>query len=390
VLTTGFATRAAAQDADPATREAAIEEAQAEKARELKPYVPGKAEAAMERVQQILDRGLSLHPFFDSAYAGGGFTLGAGYARFVSPYNVLDVRGSITFSGYKRIEAELIVPRLFHRRGTLSLLGGWREATQVGFYGIGPNTPQEARANYAFQQPYGSATLTFWPTRRFWMLRGAGELSRWSQNPGGGDEPSVETVYTPDTLAGLGARATYLHSQATAGADWRTSPGYSRRGGFYGVTFHDYTDFDHEFGFNQIDYDVIQHIPILREAWVISLHALAETAFPKSGQEIPFFMLPSLGGGSNLRGFSSWRFRDKNSLLLQAEWRIIVNRFFDTAFFYDAGKVGPRPSDLDLNGLKEDYGFGVRFHGPIATPLRIELAKSNEGFSLVFSASAVF
>src|SRR5262249_55744303 len=161
----------------------------------------------------------------------------------------------------------------------------------------------------------------FWPTRHFWMLRGAEELSRWSQNPGSGDEPSVETIYTPSTLTGLGARATYAHSQVTAGADWRTSPGYSPRGGGFWGTVRDYADLDHEFGFDQIDYDLIQHVPILREAWVISLHAFAETAFAKSGQEIPFFMLPSLGGGSNLRGFSSWRFRDKNSLLLQAEWR---------------------------------------------------------------------
>ncbi len=101
-------------------------------------------------------------------------------------------------------------------------------------------------------------------------------------------------------------------------------------------------------------------------------------------------MLPSVGGGSSLRGFTSWRFRDQNSLLLQAEWRIMVNRFLDTAFFYDAGKVTARASDLDFNGLKSDYGFGVRFHGPFATPLRVELAKSNEGLGLVFSSSASF
>ena len=51
----------------------------------------------------------------------------------------------------------------------------------------------------------------------------------------------------------------------------------------------------------------------------------------EDGQEIPFFMLPALGGGSSLRGFTSWRFRDRNSLLLQAEWRVIVNRFLDMA-----------------------------------------------------------
>ena len=101
-------------------------------------------------------------------------------------------------------------------------------------------------------------------------------------------------------------------------------------------------------------------------------------------------MLPSLGGGDNLRGFSSWRFRDRNSLLLQGEWRIMVNRFVDTAFFYDAGKVAPRTADLDLNGLRHDYGFGVRFHTPFSTLFRIDLAHSGEGVNLVFSSSAAF
>ncbi len=101
-------------------------------------------------------------------------------------------------------------------------------------------------------------------------------------------------------------------------------------------------------------------------------------------------MLPSVGGGSSLRGFSSWRFRDRNSMVLQAEWRIMVNRFIDTAVFYEAGKVTQRTADFDLNGLKSDYGFGIRFHTPFPTPLRIEIARSNEGLSLVFSSSAVF
>jgi outer membrane protein assembly factor BamA len=101
-------------------------------------------------------------------------------------------------------------------------------------------------------------------------------------------------------------------------------------------------------------------------------------------------MLPAVGGGLSLRGFSSWRFRDRHSLLLQAEWRILVNRFFDTALFVDAGKVTARTSDLDLDGLKQDYGIGFRLHGPTATPIRIELAKSNEGLTLVFAAHAPF
>ena len=55
----------------------------------------------------------------------------------------------------------------------------------------------------------------------------------------------------------------------------------------------------------------------LLATWVISLHGLLSTSYSKSGQQIPFFMMPSLGGGDNLRAFTSWRFRDLNSLLLQ-------------------------------------------------------------------------
>ena len=208
---------------------------------------------------------------------------------------------------------------MFHRRAAVSLIGGWREATQVGFYGIGRNTSKDDRTNYDFQQPYASATFTIFPTGRRLMLRAEAEWSQWSQQPGQGTFPSVETIYTPEALPGLGTKTTYLHSQGSVGFDWRTSPGYSRRGGYYGVTVHDYYDTDKEFGFEQVNYEAIQHVPIFREAWVISLHGRVQTAFDKNGRQIPFFMLPAIGGGSSFRGFPSWRFRDQSSLLLQAE-----------------------------------------------------------------------
>jgi hypothetical protein len=381
----------AAQDPEATTREAAIEQAQAEKVKTLHPYVPGKLEGLLNRAEDILVNGVPRwHPYFESAYYGGGFTLGAGYAHHVSPYNLLDVRGSYTILGYKRIETEFTAPRLFHRRGSLTLLGGWREATQAAFYGIGMGASKDDRADFDFRQPYGSGTLTLWPTRRLLMLRGGLELSQWSQRPAKGEFPSVETVYTPATLAGLGTKTTYLHSQGTAGIDWRTSPGYTRRGGFYGVTLHDYADRDERFGFRQVDYEAIQHVPILREAWVISLRAIARTTYAKTGQQVPFFLLPFVGSGSTLRGFTSHRFRDQNGLTLQAEWRIMANRFMDTAVFYDAGKVAARRADLNLDGLKSDYGFGVRLHGPISTPLRIEVARSSEGTRLIVSTTPMF
>ena len=393
ILTVAMSGGARAQDAPPpSSRAGEIEQSQAAKAALLHPFQPGRIEAALNRAEDLLVTGqIHIHPFFDSAYSGGGFTLGAGYATHVSAYNIVDLRGSITFSGYKRIEAAFLAPRLFDRRATLNLVGGWREATQVGFYGIGnENTSKNDRANYSFDQPYGTAALDYWPARKLLVLRGGVEVSQWNQGAGGGSAPSVDEVYTAATLPGLNASPAYVHTSAGLAIDSRSSPGYARRGGLYGVTFHDFRDRGSVFGFRRTDYEAIQHIPILRDAWVLSLHGRLELANAADGQTIPFFMLPALGGGSSLRGFTSWRFRDRNSLLLQADWRVLANRFLDMALFYDAGRVADRRDDLTSGPLKSNYGLGFRLHSPAATPLRIEFAKSNEGLSLVFSSKAAF
>ncbi len=385
------AASALAQAQAEPTRVDAIIADQQKKSGELTKYEGSEAEKVLTHIETTFITGMAIHPFFDSALAGGGFTVGAGYRHFVGSYNTFDVRGSITLSGYKRIEAEFLAPRLFNRRGVLSVIGGWREATQVGFYGTGTaNTSVDDRANYSFDQPYLIATLDYRPTRRYLVLGATADYSQWRQGPGEGSAPSVEEVYTPETLPGLGTSPTYLHVSGRAGFDWRTSPGYTRTGGYYGVEGHEYFDPDGRLGFQQANYTAIQHIPILRNTWVLSLRGEVETTVLAGDQTIPFFMLPALGGGSSLRGFSSWRFRDRNSLLLSGDFRVLANNFLDMALFYDAGKVASDTGDLNLDHLKSDYGIGFRIHGPAATPLRIEFARSNEGLAVVFSAKAAF
>ena len=101
----------AAQESDATTRQAVIEQEQAAKVPTLHPYVLSKGEKLANKAEDILvSGGLHWHPFFTSAYSGGGFTLGMGYMNHVSAYNTIDVRGSYTITGYKRIEAEFMRP----------------------------------------------------------------------------------------------------------------------------------------------------------------------------------------------------------------------------------------------------------------------------------------
>jgi hypothetical protein len=207
---------------------------------------------------------------------------------------------------------------------------------------------------------------------------------------GTGKNPSIEELYTPDTAPGLGINPTYLHTTASGGIDWRPAAGYARRGGLYQIAYHNFADHDETLSFDRIDGEIVQHLPILRENWVISLHGLVQTTLDDDDQ-VPYFLLPSLGSGSTLRAYPSWRYRDRHSLLLSSELRWIPNRLgLDMAFFYDMGKVTPRWDDLSLTGLKSNFGIGIRFHSPFATPLRIELAQGREGLHLVFAGNAAF
>src|SRR4029079_9805937 len=128
---------------------------------------------------------------------------------------------------------------------------------------------------------------------------------------------------------------------------------------------------------------------ILRENWVLSFHGRLQTTL--DGGSVPFFLLPSLGSGSTLRGYASWRFRDRHSELFSCEFRWSPNRLgFDMALFYDTGKVANERRDLNLKGLSSDIGVGARFHGPGATPLRIDVAHGSEGLHIVFSGGPSF
>jgi hypothetical protein len=60
------------------------------------------------------------------------------------------------------------------------------------------------------------------------------------------------------------------------------------------------------------------------------------------------------------------------------------------ALFVDSGKVAARASDLDLSGLTTTYGIGLSIHTPTSTAVRIELARTPDGNSVVFAFGPSF
>jgi outer membrane protein assembly factor BamA len=183
----------------------------------------------------------------------------------------------------------------------------------------------------------------------------------------------------------------YRRVRAFAETDTRTSPSYSRSGGLYRVEWSGYQQVNgSNFSFQRVDAEAQQLIPIARENWVIALRALASTTDAATGQSVPYFLTPELGGHHTLRGYPSWRFRDRNRMLFTGEYRWTAGSFVDMAIFADTGQVAARLEDFQVRSFKTSYGIGASFHTLTSTVMRVELARSREGNSILFSFGPSF
>ena len=368
------ATPALAQE----TREEQLAAQQAEKATQLRPYEPDGLERRLERLEAALSSKRSIYPFIGSTFPGGGFGVGPGYRTRYAGTGTFNAHAAWSLKNYKAAEATLKLPAFTDGRMSVEMHANWLDAPSVAFYGAGNDSRRDDRAGFS----YGRTTLGF-ATRL--------QTTRFLAFGGGVDSIRIEATPSTTRDSMVAANPSYVRSSVFAEVDRRTSPEYTRRGGLYRVNWSDYRQTNAGANsFQRVDAEVQQFLPLLRENWVIALRALASSTTTASAQDVPYFLMPDLGGSHTLRGYPAWRFRDRNRLLLTGEYRWTAGPFVDMALFVDAGKVAPRARDLDLDNLKMSYGLGASFHTPSATVTRIELARSREGISLGFSFSPSF
>ncbi len=110
---------------------------------------------------------------------------------------------------------------------------------------------------------------------------------------------------------------------------------------------------------------------------------------------VPYYLQYTLGGNSlnafrpntlgtdgtkaTLRGYQNYRFRDRDILVMQAEYRIPLRQAVDATVFYDAGQVAGRASDL-FRALKHGTGFSLSYMRKGAALVRMDVGYgSGEG-----------
>jgi hypothetical protein len=218
------------------------------------------------------------------------------------------------------------------------------------FWGIGNDTPDDAEEDYTEQQFGSQLGLN---RRVISSFRAGLETEvhhlRFAQVETGG---LIDTDAVPGSdggwLVGLGPVLLW---------DGRDTDFSARRGGRYelrSVFFTSALGSDYSFAFLLLD---------LRQFFPLPYgHVLATQLYGKLVTEgAPFASLTMLGGSLRLRGFYEGRYRDRQLVTGQVEYRLPVFWRFGAAAFVAAGDVAPAMDAFDLREFKLAGGGGLRF-----------------------------
>jgi len=229
-------------------------------------------------------------------------------------------------------------------RWRLGAMGGYSKFPNT-FWGVGNDTPDDLEEDFTPRTATANVSVerlvapglylggrVFYATRTLLETEAGGLL---------------DTAAVPGTRDGR-----ILNTGLTVSRDTRDNTTYPRSGGLYnlllGVTGGDF------------DYRVLTlglaNYRELTERSVLALQFVVESR----SDTPPFDLLPQLGGDSMLRGYYGGRWRDRNLLALQAEWRGPLWRSLGQVVFAGAGQVGRDLGDLDLGGLHAAGGWGLR------------------------------
>jgi len=380
----------------PATRAEALRAERAAKAQATRPHQPNALERGLDvfedRAIFILDRE-GFYPKLGSLTVGSGFAYGLGYRDrdLLNNYGALDVWVAGSTRGYFAAEGRIRFPELAHKRLLVEGWAGRRDYAGEYFFGLGPTSDRDAQSDYGLRSTIVGASAGVRPFSK--MIVG-GSLEYLTPSIGRGNDdnlPDTEDVFTEAEAPGVSQRADYLRTHGFFELDYR-QPRYPRQGGFIRADLSHYDDrTTGAYTFNRFDLDLRQFVGFLAGRRVFGLRAFMSTSDVKDGHTVPFYGMPSLGGNDTLRGFRMYRFRGPHALLLQAEYRWEIWSGLDGALFYDAGKTPLDRSDLNLDGLQSDYGFGFRFNTNNGIIFRVDAGfGSRDGTHLYMVWGGVF
>ena len=381
----------------PQTRAGQIEIAREQKAANLQSEQPYHAEIVLQRIEddKIVERvfggvaGWRLKP--GGLITRSGFAAGPEYLRRFDN-DQMRVYASIRASTrhYYLMETGLDMNHLASDHAFANFYAVHLDYPSVEYYGPGPDSHKTGRSNYLLEETSFQSRFGVQPFHNF---RLGGDIQYLLVNVGPGRDTefaSTESLYSEAVTPGIQQQSDFLAGGGFVQFDWRDHPLFPHSGGFYSARFTTYDSQTAGYSFGRLDLEAQHYIPFFNERRTIALRGRIQAADPYTGDRVPFYLQPTLGGPDDLRGYRPFRFYDNASAVVNAEYRFQVFYGMEAAVFADAGRVFDRWEQINFHRLEKDYGLGWRFNMNDAVFMRIDAGFSHEGFAVWLQFGNVF
>jgi hypothetical protein len=332
------------------------------------------------------------YPELSNMPTGAGWiSIGPGYRRWLFGDRAFaDASAAISWRAYKMAQARFELPALMRNRLVVGSQAMWLDATQITYFGNGPLSQERDRSEYRMKTTDVVGYLAVRPAN--WLELGGrvGVLQRPEILPPAGTfrrgHPAAEVRFADDIVFQRPEQPSFVHADATITADTRDARGHPTRGGVYRAVWSSYADRDAgAFSFRRYEAEAAQFVPLARRRVVLAVHGWLIASDTSDGRQIPFYLMPSLGGGSSLRAYPDFRFHDRHAAVVTVESRFALMTHVDVAAFADAGNVAHRFGDLNLD--RRAYGVGLRVHTTRSTVARLDVAHGAEGWRVLLRTS---
>jgi hypothetical protein len=350
-----------------------------------------------------------VHPIVGGIASGGGLGFGVGYESPDDARWYREGEAMVTVRRYWTLDGE-IGRRSSSKRSQLGVFGTLRHMNRINYFGIGPATSYDDRASFRLRETTFGARGFHQATS---VVKLGGSVSLYVPDLGRGANPSIPSIHDkfPESAVpgGFSAEPKFGRYRGYAeivypviepnGADDIES--YR---GAYQLALESVRDHDEgRFNFHRWEAETQHRIRGLFPGQRLTLHGLVATT--NNDGNVPFYMLYTLGGSgglkafrpdllgtdgtrATLRGYRNYRFRDRDLVLMQAEYRIPLHRSVHATVFVDSGQVAPRRSDL-FKDLRTTPGFSLSYVRNERTVGRMDVGfGGGEGWQVFWSFGA--
>lgn len=308
----------------------------------------------------------------------------------LNPGSRLTVVGTVDPVDHDWYEVHLADVNLASNRLMADFTAGTIDMEDEEFYGFGMDIDPDVEIDYQNQM--------------FWTQAGFG--SRLSESiamtlQAGFERNDFKNVIDEDDLEELSPdeRALYDYIELIADKidlvsgqleliyDSRNHPGLTLTGSQFLARGSVYNQVDDDvYGFTKITADYTRYLHLFQQR-VLVFRVAGETTEPLSAdRHIPFYYLSDMGRWVAVRGFEQGRFRERDMVLASLEYRYpILPLGLDFLWFVDTGQVATDLAhDFDFDALETTFGAGIRSYNENGEGLRLEVAKTRDGFRASF------